>query len=276
VQEDAGAASWTKLKQEVFMVHVLRALVWMASLAAMASAWATDIDVFGSDYSIPKAYVQNGENKGLLVDILRYVDERLPNHQFTIKLAPWSRAYKNAVDGEGGIVGISKTAEREVLFDYSEPVYTDTVMIVVLAGKAFDFKGIADLHGKTIGIGRRGSYGDDFDNALKAGLFRLEEDSGPANRLRKLLAGRMDGGLFNGGVAGFQQVLQEDRELYAQRDKFEVLPVPLKSDPNYLAFAKGMHQQDLLNEVNRILRVGHANGDLARIVSLSFGKAAAR
>ncbi|MES2947996.1 MAG: transporter substrate-binding domain-containing protein [Pseudomonadota bacterium] len=258
------------------MVQVLRALVWMASLAVGASAWAADVDVFGSDYSIPKAYVQNGENKGVLVDILKYVDERLPHHQFTVKLAPWSRAYKSAVDGEGGIVGISKTAEREVLFDYSESLYTDNVMIVVLAGKAFDFKGVADLHGKTIGIGRRGSYGDAFDNAHKAGLFRLEEDSGPDSRLRKLLAGRMDGGLFNGGTAGFLQVLQQDRELYAQRDKFEVLPVPLKIDPNYLAFAKGMHQQDLLNEVNKILRLGHANGDLARITGAGLSKAAGR
>jgi polar amino acid transport system substrate-binding protein len=258
------------------MMHVLRALVLLASLFAVASAWAADVVIFGSDYSIPKAYVQNGENKGVLVDILKYIDERLPNHQFTIRLAPWSRAYKNAVDGAGGIVGISKTAEREVLFDYSEPVYTDSVMIVVLAGKAFNFKMIADLNGKTIGIGRRGSYGDDFDNALKAGLFRLEEDSGPANRLRKLLAGRMDGGLFNGGVAGFLQVLQEDRELYALRGKFEVLPVPLKIDPNYLAFSKGMHQQDLLNEVNKILRLGHANGDIARITGVSLGKAAGR
>lgn len=258
------------------MMHMLRAGVLMASLVAMVSTWAAEIDVFGSDYSIPKAYVQNGESKGVLVDILKYVDERLPKHHFTIKLAPWSRAYKSAVDGEGGIVGISKTAERELVFDYSEPLYTDTVVIVVLAGKAFDFKSIADLHGKTIGIGRRGSYGDEFDNALKAGLFRLEEDSGPANRLRKLLAGRMDGGLFNGGAAGFQQVLQEDRELQAQRDKFEVLPVPLKIDPNYLAFAKSMHQQDLLNEVNKILRAGQANGDLARITGAGLSKAASR
>jgi polar amino acid transport system substrate-binding protein len=100
------------------MMHVLRALVLLASLFAVASAWAADVVIFGSDYSIPKAYVQNGENKGVLVDILKYIDERLPNHQFTIRLAPWSRAYKNAVDGAGGIVGISKTAEREVLFDY--------------------------------------------------------------------------------------------------------------------------------------------------------------
>lgn len=257
-------------------MHVLRALVLLASLLASACAWAADVLIFGSDYSIPKAYVQNGENKGVLIDILKYVGERLPHHQFTIKLAPWSRAYKNAVAGAGGIVGISKTAEREVLFDYSEPLYTDTVMIVVLAGKAFDFKTLADLNGKTIGIGRRGSYGDDFDSAHKAGQFRLEEDNGPANRLRKLLAGRMDGGLFNGGVAGFRQVLQDDAELYAQRGKFEVLPVPLKTDPNYLAFSKELHQQDLLNEVNKVLRLGHANGDLARITNQSLGKATSR
>jgi polar amino acid transport system substrate-binding protein len=260
----------------MFMVHALRAVVLMASLAAVAASWAAEIDVFGSDYSIPKAYVQNGENKGILVDILKYIDEKLPNHQFTVKLAPWSRAYKSAVDGEGGIVGISRTAEREVLFDYSESLYTDNVVIVVLAGKAFDYKGIADLNGKTIGIGRRGSYGDAFDSAHKAGLFRLEEDSGPDSRLRKLLAGRMDGGLFNGGAAGFQQVLQQDRELYAQRDKFEVLPVPLKIDPNYLAFSKNLRQQDLLNEVNKILRAGHANGDLARITGAGLSTATGR
>lgn len=258
------------------MVHRLRALILLASLSIAASAWAADVVIFGSDYSIPKAYVQNGENKGVLIDILKYIAERLPNHQFTIQLAPWSRAYKSAVEGAGGIIGISKTTQREALFDYSDPVYTDSVVMVVLAGKAFDFKSIADLNGKTIGIGRRGSYGDDFDGATKAGLFRLEEDNGPANRLRKLLAGRMDVGLFNGGAAGFQQVLEGDPELYAQQKKFEVLPVPLKIDPNYLAFSKGLHQQNLLNEVNKILRTGHANGDIARITGASLRMAANR
>jgi len=37
-----------------------------------------------------------------------------------------------------------------------------------------------------------------------------------------------------------------------------------------------MHQQDLLNEVNKILRSGHANGDLARITGAGLSKAAGR
>lgn len=43
------------------MVHMFRAALLMASLVSQAPAFAVDLDVFGSDYSIPKAYARTAK-----------------------------------------------------------------------------------------------------------------------------------------------------------------------------------------------------------------------
>lgn len=234
---------------------------------APATAHGEELLVFGSDYSVPKIYSKDGQNHGFLVDVLSYIDQKLPGYSIELKLMPWGRAYSSALAAMGGIVGISKTVEREGLFDFSEPIYTDTVVIVVQAGHAFKFETIADLSGKRIGIGRGGTYGEAFEVARKAGLFRIEEDSGPGNRLRKLLAGRMDCALFNAGKEGVMQALKNDGEMYEQRDRFEVLPLPLTSDHNYLAFAKSMQMRPFLDAVNQVVRAGYKSGEIQKIIS---------
>lgn len=250
------------------MKRILGALL---GLTLAGAGWCMDLTIFGGDNSPPKMYLQEGKSRGILVDILRYADQELRQDGFRIELYPWARAYRLASGGAGGIVGLSWTQERSTLFDYSEPIYMDEVVIVVRKGREFSFKELADLQGKRVGLGRGGSYGEAFEKAREANLFSVDGDGGAMERLNKLLLDRIDCALFNAGKAGFEEVLRSNRVSEAQRETLVVLPIPLRSDPNFLAFPKSMLMKSWLEQFNQIIKKGYARGDIARIIALNLG-----
>ena len=227
---------------------------------------ARELLIVGNNYSEPKIYTEGEEPRGMLVDILQYADAAMPDYHFTLHLYPWARAYWMAENAKAGIVGLSWTAERQATFDYSEPLFYDEVLIVVRHGEAFDFDGIDDLKGLRVGIGAGGSFGEEFEQARRHGLFQVDEDNGPVSRLSKLLAGRTDVALINPGRAGLQRAIAQDQELLAHASDLEVLPIPLKRDANYLGFHKQLAMGDFLQAFNAVIHKGYENGDIPRLL----------
>lgn len=255
---------------QISAVKTLRG-IWLG-LSLVTSAWSADITVFGSDSTLPKMFQQERQSRGILVDILKYADHALQDDRnVMVKLYPWARAYRYASAGAGGIVGLSWTQERTELFDFSDPLYVDDVVIVVLKGYEFNFKELADLQGLRVGMGRGDSYGDDFEKARSTGLFATEEDNSVANRLTKLVMGRIDCALFNAGKAGFEELLRHHQIPQAMREVLVVLPVPLRSDPNFLAFPKSMQMKRWLAEFNQVIKRGYASGEIPKIIAQNLG-----
>jgi polar amino acid transport system substrate-binding protein len=246
----------------------------LLGLTCAITAWSADITVFGGDSSSPKMFMQEGKPRGILIDILKYADQELREDHFKIELYPWARAYRNASSGLGGIVGLSWTQERAALFDYSDPVYVDDVVIVVRKGREFSFKDMADLRGKRVGLGRGGSYGEAFEKAREAGVFTVDGDGGPVERLNKLALDRIDCALFNAGKAGFEETLRGDKGLDAMRSAFVVLAQPLRSDPNFLAFPKRMQMKNWLEDFNQVIRKGYGRGDIQKLITQNLGSPA--
>ncbi len=236
-----------------------------------AGAGAADIAVFSGDGSPPKMYVQEGKNRGILIDILQYADQHLHNDSLQLALYPWARAYLQASSGDGGIVGLSWTRRRDELFDYSDPLFFDEVVVVVRTGNEFPFRTLSDLRGKRVGIVRDASYGEACERARDTGVFVVDGDNGASNRLHKLMAGRIDCALFNVGKAGFEETLRIHKEFLPFKNSLVVLPVPLRSDPNFLAFPKSMQMKPWLAEFNQVIKRGYARGDIPRIIAQNLG-----
>jgi ABC-type amino acid transport substrate-binding protein len=229
-------------------------------------AFAADLTIFGGDGSPPKMYRKDDANRGILVDILEYANRHMPKDQLQIELYPWARAYQQALTGRGGVVGLSWTHRRDDLFDYSIPLFFDEVVVVVRKGHSFAFKSLGDLKGKRVGMVRGASFGEEFDKALEANLFIVDGDSGAQSRLNKLVQGRIDCGLFNVGRVGFEEAMRVNKLFASFKDLLVVLPVPLRRDPNYLAFPKEMHMAKWLVQFNEIVKNGYAQGDIQKIV----------
>lgn len=246
-------------------------LIALSGLLLASAAWSVDLTIFGGDSSQPKMYLQDGKSRGILIDILQYADQELREDTLRIELYPWARAYRNASNGAGGIVGLSWTQERSALFDYSDPVYVDDVVIVVRKDKQFNFKELSDLQSKRIGLERGGSYGEAFEKARETGLFVVVDDGGSIERVNKLVLGRLDCALFNAGKAGFEELLRSNKALEKLGESLVVLPVPLRSDPNFLAFPKSMQMKPWLTEFNKIIKRGYTNGDIPKIIAKNLG-----
>lgn len=235
-----------------------------AALLLSAPAPAADpIVIFGNDCKPPKSWVDRGRPKGVLVDILHEIEART-GLSFDIRLMPWKRAYMSALEGRGGIFGLSKNMERLSLFDFSEVMYVDEMRLVVLKGREFAYHKVEDLKGMTLGVTRGASYGDDYDRA-KGRVFIPSEDSGPISRLRMLLAGRIDAALIGPGEASVRFTITQDRMLMDNRDQFVILETPFVQDDNYIGFAKSLERRDVLDKIDRALLEMRRDGTFRRI-----------
>ncbi len=241
-----------------FMI-VLAMIVWCVPVVSSGD----DLFILGDDSGPPKYYVEDGTPKGFIVDITIWCLEEM-NHPYTIELSPWKRAYKTALAGKGGIIGLSMNSERLEIFDYSEPLYYGDLMVVVKNGNEFPFQAIPDLQGKVIGVGRGSSYGDAFDVAVAEGIFTVDEFTKPASALKMVLSDRLDAILIGPGTHGVQQVVATDSKL--RMDDFAILPVPFKRDAKYLGIPKSLGMQEFLETFNATLKKGQETGIIDEIV----------
>ena len=234
------------------------------SLINVTTACCDDLLIFGNYAKPPKYYLENKVPKGILIDIMRYVETET-DYSFDIQLYPWKRAYYSALNGKGGVIGLSKNSERLKIFDFSDVMYYDDMMLVVLKGNEFSFENIEDLKGKTLGVCRGVSYGDEFEKGKK-NIFKIDEDNNSVQRLKKLLAKRFDVALIGPGKLGIIQVIKQDSELLRKKDEFVILPKPFRRDPNFLGFLKTMKMGDFLKEFNQALKKGHKSGAIQKII----------
>lgn len=223
------------------------------------------VRIVGNEFKEPKIYMNNGQAVGVLVDILRYIESK-SDIEFDIKLYPWKRAYEKAKNAEAAIVGLSMTKERLEIFDYTDPIYYDEVVLVVLKGQEFKFDDIEDLKGKIIGGTAGASYGDEYNYGAEH-VFKLDPAGTYPQKLLKLLNGHLDAVAVSPGRYALDAIINEDQRLIASKHKFSILPKPLARDPNYIGFAKKNEQKKYLKDINKVLKNGYGNRDIEKIIS---------
>ncbi|APW41105.1 substrate-binding periplasmic protein [Rhodoferax saidenbachensis] len=217
------------------------------------TARAETLLVFGGDGYAPGTYLLHGEPAGTLVDLLRRISEKTGD-EYQVRLYPWKRAYDHAQRGEGAVIGLSMTPERQERFDFSEPMYYNDLQLVVRKGQGFAFRSLSDLKGKSVGGGLGVSYGADVDAAIDAGLFVMERDSDPSERLNKVLLGQLHAAVIGHGMPGLDYLVKKHPRLQARRSELVALPKPLARDPLYFAVAKSMQKRDVVDRLNKALR----------------------
>lgn len=255
-------------KQEKNVMKRIKTLVVMSFaiilLISNTQCIAEEIVIVGNEYKPPKYYLEDGKAKGILIDIMKYVDAELPS-SFKYELYPWKRAYYYALHEKVGIIGLSKNNERLEKFDYSDVIYYDSLILVVLKGNEFSYENITDLQGKRVGVQRGSSYGEEYEQSHEILLF--EEDGSGEQRLLKLLKNRIDVAIIGPGKAGLMSVIKMNKELTRRKDEFSVISNPFRRDPNYFAFSNRMNMQDFILEFNKILEKGNKSGDIQKIIN---------
>ncbi|TDK64409.1 substrate-binding periplasmic protein [Sapientia aquatica] len=177
--------------------------------------------------------------------------------------------------GEGIIIGISKTNERLQYFDFSEALSEDNVWLVTRCDKIFPFKTLDDLKGKTIGVVRGVSAGEEFDGQANR-LFKIDDDTDVTEaRFIKLYNGRADALIYlktaNSTSSELarelnQRYLPVEAKISAASPTFCVLDNPVVSVSVHIAQRKGLDQSPL-QRINKAIISGKQNGKLKRVTA---------
>jgi|GEM_PF-423093 len=205
--------------------------------------------------------------------LLNYFEHQL-QIKFEIRRYPWTRLLINARAGEGIVFGLSKNRERLQTYQFSEAIYANYVWLVTRSDATFTYNSMLDLKGKTVGVIRGTSYGDEFDSQRNV-LFQLEEDIGSHGaRLKKLINKRMDVMIFGDRRAQADEVeqllLRILRKESSTTDKtveqgFKVLSKPMLVDELHFA-AVGSQYAEWIRKLNAAILLGRKSGEISRIL----------
>lgn len=245
----------------------LRAWLAVLVMSACTLAVAESLHIVADQNAIPKNWIEEGEAKGIMIDLLAEVTVRT-GIEFSYEFGPWNRILNLSRNGVGGIIGFSKTEERMAFWDYSVPMYYDELVLVTTKAKQFEYTGLDSLRGKRIAIKRGATYGDDFEQAVEDGLFRLVETEDRTGQMRMMNLDRVDAVLLSPGKIALAAVISENEWLRENKENFVVIQPPFKKDPNFLGIPKQMNKSHLLPKINAALADMHQDGTYEKIVEL--------
>ncbi|MDX1367080.1 transporter substrate-binding domain-containing protein [Pseudomonas sp.] len=241
------------------LARLLLALV----LGLVAPALRAETLIAIDNANPPFMYQQDGQARGLYPLVLHAVFARV-GQPLAIQAMPWKRALRRSENAEVGVGGIYKTSRRMALYDYSQPIFEEKLIVFVHRDKAFRFTQVDDLYGKRIGVIRGWSYTEALDEAIRDGSIQVTESSSDKANFKMLASGRLDA-VIAIELAG-QRIIQQ-----LQMHQVLALAPPLSINPTYLVFAKQARQQALLQRFDQILLEMRADGSLDKLVQQAMG-----
>lgn len=235
-------------------------------LRLFAFAFASAQEVVQIDAANPPfMYVTDtGMPGGLYCELILEAFKRM-DVPVVVRAVPWKRALYDADAGAAGIGGVYSNSERLQKYDYSDALFEERIVVYVPKGKDFRLTSIADLYGKKINVMAGWSYGDEFDEAVKAGLITVDEVSGDEKTLFLLAAGRNDATLsvLESGEATVRKL--------GYADRLTRLPEVLIVNKTYLAFGKKAEKIGLIEGFNKAIADMRGDGTFDQIVKDSMG-----
>lgn len=201
----------------------------IVTLVLSTAAMAEPLTIVMESYE-PYQYTQAGAFKGFDVDTVRMICERA-GCQANFVDVPWARATQMVKDGEAdAIFSLFKTDERLEFLVYPDVHLSQERNVIITKKDAgITINNMEDLAGKTVGIVKDYSYGDDFDEST---AFTKEEATNNDTLLNKLEAGRTDAAVIN------ELVLETVAPALGLEGAFTIQPFAVSEGNMYIAFSK--------------------------------------
>lgn len=188
---------------------------------------------------------------------------------FDVLRVPWKRAMDNALRGDGILLGMSITKERQKKFAFSDAININRNWLITRCDRKFSFNSLADLKGKLIGVVLGTSAGEAFDQEMNKS-FRVENDTGAGiARIQKLILGRMDALVWYGAtinVTAMEEHINRHfagvsaNKLGARDYPVCVLPKPVSTVTNHFAMKLDPENSVLLTRLNQAMAKARKEG----------------
>ncbi|WP_420250634.1 MULTISPECIES: substrate-binding periplasmic protein [unclassified Maridesulfovibrio] len=169
-----------------FRIFVLALFLSLVSVKADASK----LKLMAEEYP-PFSYKQEGKPKGLFIDLVNKIQEKLDAESSEVTFYPWARGYKMLQVGEGdALFPMCMTAERSGMFKFVGPIFWDDVYFYTTKESGVDLKELGDAKK----VGKIAVTRDDVfhQNLVSMGYTNLDVSSSQKCDFLKLLKGRAD------------------------------------------------------------------------------------
>lgn len=219
------------------------------------------IRVAGDNNYPPYEYVDDNENfKGFNVDIIRAVAIELG---WDIELIPvsWESATSMLKNKEVDLVqGMTVTEEREILFDFTQEIVTNSQNIFVLEGITY-INELSDLEGKTVSI-----QAEDVTRELLSTVpnVTIVEKVNQLEAIQMLLNNEVDAFVGN-RLTGIYNI-----QKYGLTNTIKITGDPLYKTKYSMAVSSG--DEALLKELNKGISAIKSNGTYEKIYKKWFGE----
>lgn len=178
----------------------------------------------------------------------------------SLRALPWRRALASLDQGQVAVAGIYRVGRRDTRYDYSDPLFTEHLVLVTRRDHPLRVRALTDLVGLRIGVlsGRR--YGGGFRQVRQDARSMVNETGSDRQNFDMLRLGRLDAVLSLERVA--RPLLRQPQ--YAG---LTLSPVPQGERATYLAFRRGAHAGAELAAFNLGLRRLKQSGRYRELVA---------
>jgi polar amino acid transport system substrate-binding protein len=241
---------------------MFRFLFLYALIALTESARAADVVKITGHPNWPPFSWQDGDKiVGIGAELADIVFKDAGLTTVSVPSGNWKRAQAQVEFGAVDVlVAAYRTRERSAYMAYpATPFMEDVNVLWVARGKEFAFREWGDLVGKkgTAMLGE--SYGQGFDDYIKANL-QIDWVSTPTQSLQKLAMGRADYYPFSlhGGMIQIKQMDLESRITYLEK--------PISAENIYIAISKKSKFLPYLPRIEAAIRARRADGTVDRLI----------
>lgn len=247
----------------------------LMALFSVAAAAQQKVVLYGDDDYAPYSFVENGQLKGIYVDLLRMAAKKLvPHYEVTLEPVPWKRGLGALQNGTAlALFPPYKIAKRDYIGPYSVPLYHETVVLFCSPGIMAvprphfpnDFKHVR------IGINLGFALSDRLVEAARTGAVSLEEAKGNQANLRKLVLNRVDC-YANDRVSVLYSVKQlQNTPSFLPWRRFKLMEaVELSGQDAYIGYSRAFqapYKTDFINRMNAALVELNKAGTVERVIA---------
>jgi polar amino acid transport system substrate-binding protein len=167
-------------------------LIVLIFIALLHPVHGSDTDLtYLTEESPPENYTENGELKGLAVELLQLMWDKLGQKHHEIKVVPWARGYKDVQNRPNTVLfAMTRLEEREKMFKWVGPIRKTRFALIARKESRIKINSIGDIKHYTIAT----IINDGTEVFLiKKGLKEhLDQSSDLKSAVQKLNLGRAD------------------------------------------------------------------------------------
>lgn len=225
-------------------------------------SFAFDQDAFPTQYSLQTG-ASVGVYPGIVAELCRVAQISALN-----VAAPFKRVVAQYLAGTVAGGALIETPERIAAGTYSRPYYVERLRPYFARKTLAPVRSVADLKGMRVGVIRGWAYGQEFDEARRAGLFQAEDVATGYQNFIKLHRGRLDCVVATELAAALFSPTFKDLEVVP--GEFLLLQAPI-----HLAIPKKHEQADaLISRIDKAIGVLTRSNALQEIVDRELRTAA--